>query len=461
LNSQYVDFLEKMETRSGARRKFRRDVHLLLSSSFQHKGSSVKRIVAGWLAIALFLILSELKAQGRELRVCAGCDLKSPAEAIAVSRNGDTVLIDGGLHRVGTLAVDRSITLRGINGATLDGEGKGHVIDMLADGITIEGLIIENPGVSDMKEFAAIHGESVHDCRLRFNVLRNATYGIYLARSERCLIERNVSLGNAKDEVFGGNGIHLWYSSNNRLFGNTVISHRDGIYFEFSENLEVKDNSALSNIRYGLHFMFCHRSHIEGNRFYQNATGTALMYSRHLELVGNAFNDSQGPSMQGLLLKDITDSVVKRNTLTRNTTGVLADNSSRNRFEDNLFVQNGRALEVFGNAQKNTFHGNIFFRNTFDVATNTRDNTNDYDGNYWDRYQGFDLDRDGKGDVPYSPVQIFSFWVSKYPELSLLAGSSMLNFLEIMEKAFPVLTPSTLKDKTPLMRRPLRDKDGL
>jgi nitrous oxidase accessory protein len=116
---------------------------------------------------------------------------------------------------------------------------------------------------------------------------------------------------------------------------------------------------------------------------------------------------------------------------------------------------------VFGNAQKNTFHGNIFFRNTFDVATNTRDNTNDYDGNYWDRYQGFDLDRDGKGDVPHSPVQIFSFWVSKYPELSLLAGSSMLNFLEIMEKAFPVLTPSTLKDKTPLMRRTQREKDGL
>lgn len=421
----------------------------------------MKRIAA-WLPKALVLLsFSHLAAQGRELRVCAGCEFKAPSEAIAASRDGDTVLIDGGLHRVGTLAIDRSITLRGINGATLDGESKGHVIDMLADGITIEGLIIENPGVSDMKEFASIHGESVHDCRLRYNVLRNATYGIYLARSERCTIERNVSLGNAKDEVLGGNGIHLWYSSNNSLVGNTVISHRDGIYFEFSENLVVKDNSALSNIRYGLHFMFCHRSHIEGNRFYQNATGTALMYSRYLELVGNAFNDSQGPSMQGLLLKDITDSVVKRNTLTRNTTGVLADNSSRNAVEENLFVQNGRALEVFGNAQKNTFHGNIFFRNTFDVATNTRDNTNDYDGNYWDRYQGFDLDRDGKGDVPHSPVQIFSFWVSKYPELSLLAGSSMLNFLEIMEKAFPVLTPSTLKDKTPLMRRPQRDKDGL
>ena len=421
----------------------------------------MKRI-ASWLSGTLFLLsTSHLAAEGRELRVCAGCEFKTPAEAVSASRDGDTVLIDGGHHRVGTLLIDRPITLRGVNGATLDGESKGHVIDMQADGITIEGLIIENPGVSDMKEFASIHGESVHDCRLRFNVLRNATYGIYLARTERCTIERNVSLGNAKDEVLGGNGIHLWYSSNNTLFGNTVISHRDGIYFEFSENLVVKDNSALENIRYGLHFMFCHRSHIEGNRFYQNATGTALMYSRHLELVGNAFNDSQGPSMQGLLLKDITDSVVKRNTLTRNTTGVLADNSSRNRVEENLFVQNGRALEVFGNAQKNKFHGNIFFRNTFDVATNTRDNTNDYDGNYWDRYQGFDLDRDGRGDVPHSPVQIFSFWVSKYPELSLLAGSSMLNFLEIMEKAFPVLTPSTLKDKTPLMRRPQREKDGL
>lgn len=416
-------------------------------------GGPIRMLIPG------LLFLAGLPLEARELYVCSDCTFTTPQKAIEAALPGDTVLLKGGRYEVGTLVIDRPLTLRGTDGATLDGNRQGHVIDLQADDITVEGLVIENPGISDLREYAAIHGESINRCRLRYNILRQATYGIYLARSEDCLIERNISLGNAKDEVLGGNGIHLWYSNNNHIIDNALLHHRDGIYFEFSEDLTVKRNFALANIRYGLHFMFCHRSLIEDNAFQQNATGTALMYSRHLQLIGNDFHDSQGPSMQGLLLKDITDSVIERNSLRRNTTGILADNSSRNRIHNNLFYENGMAIEIFGNSQRNTVQGNIFSRNTFDVGTNTRDNTNDYDGNYWDRYQGFDLDRDGRGDVPYSPVQIFSFWVSNYPELSLLAGSSMLHFLEIMEKAFPVLTPSTLKDRAPLMRRPQRLKD--
>ncbi|MBW7857653.1 MAG: nitrous oxide reductase family maturation protein NosD, partial [Leptonema sp. (in: Bacteria)] len=338
--------------------------------------------------------------------------------------------------------------------AIFDGNRVAHVIDVRANDVTIEGLIIEKSGVSDVYEFAGIHAEEVTGCQFRSNVLRDVTYGIYLAKTEHCVVEKNISNGNAKDEILGGNGIHLWSSNNNKLIGNTIIRHRDGIYFEFSENLDVKDNRVYFNIRYGLHFMFCDGSHIEDNLFEQNATGVALMYSKNLFLKNNQFTDSRGPSMQGVLLKDITDSHLKENHIYGNTTGAMLDSSSRNKIEGNRFERNGTAFEIYGNSESNTVNGNIFLGNIFDVATNTRENTNNYERNYWDRYQGFDMNRDGLGDVPYSPVQIFSYWMSKYPELSILAGSSMLNFLEIMEKAFPVLTPSTLKDNSPLMKMP-------
>ncbi|HRP68676.1 MAG TPA: nitrous oxide reductase family maturation protein NosD [Turneriella sp.] len=283
----------------------------------------------------------------------------------------------------------------------------------------------------------------------------NATYGIYLARSHNCFIEENISHGNAQNEILGGNGIHLWYSDDNTIRQNVLKGHRDGIYFEFSQNLHVEKNVATENIRYGLHFMFCHNSIITENRYFMNATGVALMYSKNLNLTANEFSDSRGPSMQGILLKDITDSTVQKNKIAHNTTGLLADNSSRNKIQQNTFVMNGRALEVFGNAQDNRFENNSFLQNIFDVAVNSKENTNTYEKNYWDKYKGYDLNHDGIGDVSFHPVQIFSFWVSKYPELSILAGSSMIYFLEIIERAFPVLTPTSLRDMRPLMQKPI------
>lgn len=414
----------------------------------------MKQVRALLFAVLIFVLPTYISSHGKEIKVCADCLLKNPTDALKVANSGDTIIIDGGHHVVQNFIIDRSIKLQGKNGAIIDGNRIGHVIDVQANNVVIEGLIIEKSGASDVYEFAGIHAEDVTGCQFKSNVLRDVTYGIYLSKTENCLIEKNVSNGNAKDEILGGNGIHLWSSNNNKLINNTVVHHRDGIYFEFSENLEVNRNQVHFNIRYGLHFMFCDGSDIENNIFENNATGVALMYSKNLYLKNNQFTDSRGPRMQGVLLKDITDSLLEENHIYGNTTGAMLDSSSRNRFERNLFDRNGTAFEVYGNSENNKINGNTFIGNIFDVATNTRENTNNYQNNYWDRYRGFDMNRDGLGDVAYSPVQIFSYWMSKYPELSILAGSSMLNFLEIMEKAFPVLTPTTLKDTSPLMKMP-------
>lgn len=404
----------------------------------------------------LFALAPLAPLTAKQLTVCAQCSLQSPAAAVAAAKSGDTVFIKAGHYNVGTLVIAKPLTIKGEKNTVLDGQAQGHVIAIRADDVVVAGVTIVNPGISDIKEYAAIHVENSRRCTLRQNTLENATYGIYLAKSEGCTISQNTSYGNAKDEIHGGNGIHLWYSNNNTLSGNTLAFHRDGLYFEFSERLRVSENSATKNIRYGLHFMFCHYADIEKNRFFENATGTALMYSKHLLLKENRFNGSQAPGMQGVLLKDIIDSKLEQNVFFHNTTGLLVDNSSRNSIDANLFEKNGLAVEALGSSQDNVFMQNTFNANIFDVATNTRENTNRYENNFWDKYKGFDLDGDGKGDIAYAPVQIFSFWVSKYPELSILAGSSMVQFLETIEKAFPVLTPATLKDTAPLMKPPTK-----
>jgi nitrous oxidase accessory protein len=98
--------------------------------------------------------------------------------------------------------------------------------------------------------------------------------------------------------------------------------------------------------------------------------------------------------------------------------------------------------------------GNVFAGNTFDVSTNSRGNANLLRGNYWDRYEGYDLNRDGIGDVPHRPVRLFSLIVERNEPTMLMLRSAIIALLDRAERLLPSLTPETLADAAPLMRRP-------
>ena len=78
-----------------------------------------------------------------------------------------------------------------------------------------------------------------------------------------------------------------------------------------------------------------------------------------------------------------------------------------------------------------------------------------FSGNYWDRYKGYDLDRDGIGDVPFRPVRLFSVIVEKYEASLVLLHSILVDALDTAERIVPALTPDELIDSAPLMKRPL------
>ena len=44
-----------------------------------------------------------------------------------------------------------------------------------------------------------------------------------------------------------------------------------------------------------------------------------------------------------------------------------------------------------------------------------------FKSNYWSEYTGYDLDRDGIGDVPYRPVKLFSYIANRTPETIIFA----------------------------------------
>jgi nitrous oxidase accessory protein len=235
---------------------------------------------------------------------------------------------------------------------------------------------------------------------------------------------------------------------------NVVSGHRDGLYFEFVQDTTIERNTSERNGRYGLHFMFSHRCAYRENRFARNGAGVAVMYTQQVEMTANAFDDNRGPTAYGLLLKDISDSRLTGNQFRGNTVGLHIEGGGRLVVSANHFSGNGWAVRLMANSAQNRFVSNVFAGNSFDMSTNSRSTTAEVSGNWWDRYRGYDLDRDGRGDVAYRPVRLFSLVVANHPPSVILMRSAFVDVLDAAERALPVLTPETLVDVSPLMERP-------
>jgi nitrous oxidase accessory protein len=393
-----------------------------------------------------------LCAAGRTIPVGPGERIRSIKEAIALAADNDTLIIRKSTYREGNIILQKPLTLIGETGAVLDGENKYEILTIHARYVTIQGLTFINTGIASMEDIAAIKILQSSGIRLVGNQFQNTFFGIYLANSNNCHIEGNEmrSLATAEHQI--GNGIHLWKCDRITIHQNKVTGHRDGIYFEFVTNSVISENHSERNLRYGLHFMFSHNDEYRNNTFLDNGAGVAVMYTKGVKMIDNNFQHNWGSSSYGLLLKDIRDSEITGNRFIENSVGIFMEGSSRNQFKRNEFTRNGYAIKLQASCDDNVMTENNFKQNTFDLVTNGSLVLNTIDSNYWDRYEGYDLNRDDTGDVPYRPISLYGMIVERMPTAVLLWRSFLVFLLDRAERAIPVITPENLKDNSPAMK---------
>ncbi len=415
------------------------------------EGEDFKSGGAAALTLILLFVLTSFSAT---LEVCPGCPISGIKEAISIAQEGDTIVVRGGTYREGTIEINKPLTLLGEDKPLLDGEDKYEVVRIKADGVTLKGFRVVNSGRSEVEDIAGIKVEDVRDCLIEGNLLEDNFWGIYLAKVEDCRVVGNEVKGPFKvGEAYSGNGIHIWHSKRILVKDNYITGHRDGIYFEFVEDSLIEGNLAEGNWRYGLHFMFSHRDRYINNTFRKNGVGVAVMYTKKVLMKGNLFEGQWGGASYGLLLKAIDDSLVEGNVFRKNTAGILMDECQRTEIKRNDFIENGWALRVWANSWNNVITGNNFLGNTFDVATNSTMNPNRIEENYWSSYRGYDLNRDGIGDIPYRPVKLFSYIVENNPSAVVLLKSFFVEILNVVEETLPAVISVSVEDPRPLMRR--------
>ncbi len=391
--------------------------------------------------------------QAAEVVVSKAGPVQSIGAALQLVRRGGRVVVEQGTYREPTILVTRPVEIVGRGLPVVDGEGAHEIFTITADDVTVRGLHLTRVGSSYVEDRAALRVRDARRCVITDNQFSDAFFGIYLANVTGCRVERNTLRATSTSETTSGNGIHLWSSRDVVIASNRVSGFRDGVYFEFVHGTEVRDNVSEGNIRYGLHFMFSDDCRYIRNVFRRNGSGVAVMYTQRVQMTENRFEHNWGAASYGLLLKEISDARVERNVFYRNTTGLVADGANRLIADRNEFVENGWAVKLAASTVDGRLTRNNFVANTFDVSSNSREPSTVVAGNYWDAYRGYDLDRDGTGDVPFRPVRLFSMIVERHEPALLLLRSAFVDLLDAAERLLPAMTPTTLADARPAMRR--------
>ena len=392
-------------------------------------------------------------ALAKTIPVGPGHQYKTVTRGIEAAQSGDTVLVHAGHYKEKNLIIDKSIALIGTNYPVLDGENKYEILSITADGVVVDGLRIINSGVSNMDDISGIKINDSKNVNIRNNILEGTFFGIYVQNSVDCIIENNRLSVSGKGEQQNGNGIHAWKSEGMRIIGNHITGHRDGIYLEFVTKSIIWRNQSVSNIRYGLHFMFSNDDTYVGNIFSKNGSGVSVMFSQRIKMFSNYFDENWGDAAHGILLKEISDGYLEGNYFTKNTSAIYMEGANRILMIRNTFENNGWALKIQASCMDVELERNNFIGNTFDVGTNGSLVLNRFTNNYWDKYDGYDLDKDKIGDIPYRPVSMFSMIVEKYPTAMILFRTFITSLLDKTEKIIPSLTPENLIDTAPLMKK--------
>lgn len=401
----------------------------------------------------IIVFLVSLTMLSQTINVCKSCEISTLKAAIAIAKDFDTIVVKKATYKEHDVLIDKPLTIIGENYPIIDGELKGEIITIVSDNVTVDGLFIINVGTSYTEDYAAIRVRKSKNFVIKNLVLEKLFFGIYLEKARDGKVYHNKIIGDAVEEYNSGNGIQLWYCRNIQIEHNFVQHVRDGIYLEFSDDCTIKNNVSANNLRYGLHFMFSNNDVYQDNTFENNGAGVAVMFSKKIKMLNNVFKENWGTASYGMLLKEINDAEIMGNTFEENTIGINIEGSNRITYKNNNFINNGWAIKVRGACYTNVFRENNFLYNSFDISYNSNINDNVFDKNYWSNYTGYDLDKNGIGDVPYRPVKLFSYIVNRTPETIILLRSLFIDIIDFSEKVSPVFTPDNLLDNNPLIKR--------
>ena len=378
---------------------------------------------------------------------------------IDATPTGGTLRPQPGVY-AGPALISRQIIVDGGGKVTVDGGGTGSVLIVNTSGAVVRGLRLTHTGDSHDRVDAGIvltgNGNRIED-----NAIDGALFGISLKQSNRNILRRNHIRSKPAELAMRGESIRLWYSMDNLIEGNDIDWARDVTLMNSPRNRVV--GNLIRNSRYGIHLIFSPDSAIERNALAHNATGVIVLNSDRVKVRRNRIFHSLGVSGAGLAFKKSAEGLAEDNEIVHCAVGVLADSpieqADRTVLRGNRIAHNATGIQFSGERGGHALHGNSFENNLIHVAMmfgSGDAGKNDWRGNYWDDYEGFDRNHDGIGDTPHE-MHIFAdrIWM-EIPQARFFRNSPVLELLDFLERLAPFSPPDMiLRDPAPLFNKPV------
>ncbi len=368
---------------------------------------------------------------------------------------GARILLPPGVYQ-GPAVITKPLTLEGDSQVVIDAGGHGTVLTVKADRVTLRGLTLRGSGNSHDQLDGGLMAEG-SELLIENNVIEDVLFGISLHKTTDSLVRGNRIRSRAVDSADRGDGLRLWYSSGNRIENNDIAQIRDITVTNSPRNRFT--GNTIRDSRRAFNFLFAHRSLVDRNHLEKNSTGIIALNSDGLTIRNNRILHAMDASGAGIALKETSAALIIGNEIVHCAHGIMADSPmnpiNRIVFLDNLVAHNITGVYFYGAKGGHIAIGNTFRSNLWPVTIiGDGDPMNDtWWGNYWDSYEGFDQDGDGFGDRPYDLLAYADRIWMETPAARFFRNTPVLELLDFLERLAPFSAPALiLRDTAPLMK---------
>ncbi|WP_331775416.1 nitrous oxide reductase family maturation protein NosD [Sulfurospirillum sp. 1612] len=382
---------------------------------------------------------------------------------IAHAQAGSKITLPKGVFR-GPIVIDKPLILEGSGKESIiQGDGNGTVIMIKSSYVTIQNLSITNSGHQRHRLDSGIKVDQAHHVTIENCHIYKTLFGIILFDTSHSKIINN-TIKSYQDSVIDnrGDGIRLWNSHNNLIAKNHLIGSRD-LSLNRSNHNKINHNT-LEYGRFSILINMSHDVSINANNIYSNYAGVRCVGSKNIDITNNQIVKTHLTTGTGIMLEGGKNIHVTHNVLTGHSQAFFINASSaeigmQRYIKYNKIINNNVAFHFYNAIKNNTIKYNNVIGNLEDVVKDIRGGQyyhNDIEMNYWDRYVGFDKDKDGISDIPYQ-VLIYADQLWQFEQhLKFFYATPLLSVIDLLERLAPFSQPVLLIEDTKPKTKPVR-----